>query len=381
MIEIDVKQYSYPNGTPYWLVIWTPPGEKRQRKKFKVEAEANALKDNLVMQYNVGGVTAEELREFQASLHRLRRTDFPGKEHSIRQVFDFFIKHYRATAFPNISAYVDDYINRKSKRLKPKSMVQQKLYLVPFKKDFGHLKPDMMNSVVLENYLATNTSRPYRDKVLRPFFAWLAGAPTTKCTPLEDPPLKRSPMLFVDRAEYKKMGETSILRLDEVKKLIEAAKGDKPLLAYIVFSVFTGIRPEEVQAFWTLEGHGWARIDLQLGSITVTSEIEKTKKRTREVRIRPNLKQWLEWFRANKISPTYSRRTLRALWRKTFPKRSRQDIFRHTFISNACKVMEIHDVTFQCATSVKMIRDHYLRLVAKGEAIKFFQLKPKDFGL
>lgn len=369
MTEVHVRSYKYKSGTRYWKVNWWAGGREHQRK-FGAVKDAIAHRDSILVKLNIGGPSADELREFALCLQRLRQTNTA----TVTQVFDHFTQTYKSTTFAKLRVYTDDFIKRKSGR--PKTLAEVKSYLKHLTKHFGHQVPSTISAEQLEAYLVAHRARPHREKVLRQLFRWMAGVGVRNCTALEDPPLTKDPFTFIRQARYRKIGETHILHLPEVIRLLEAAKDDAGTQALIVWCLFTGIRPEEARLFWTMAGHGWSRIDEARGSIVVTKEIEKTRKRSREMPIRPNLRAWLAHFREKGIIPASSRKRMTEVWEAAKIDKDRKGIFRHTYISHAVRDTPLDQVCLQCATSMGMIRDHYLRLVTDAEAKAFFGLKP-----
>jgi len=55
------------------------------------------------------------------------------------------------------------------------------------------------------------------------------------------------------------------------------------------------------------------------------------------------------------------------------------DIMRHSYISHMFQHQNnIHDLCFQCATSIAMVRKHYFKRVNKQNAKDYFSIIPKD---
>ena len=95
-----------------------------------------------------------------------------------------------------------------------------------------------------------------------------------------------------------KRGRPQICNLDEVKSLNEEAiKQD--CVTWFVWGFFTGMRPAaEMKPFWQNPEFGWRFVDLEERKIIVSEEIEKTGKRTNEIKIQENLLHWIELFRS-----------------------------------------------------------------------------------
>lgn len=357
----------------------------RYRKTWPTEAEAIRDAERIKRQLAGTGLNADKLRLYEAADTLVSSAEGPARGKDPLFIAQWFIEHYRAPGGHDLNWYIADYIKRREKHLEAKSVVELKSYLTQFAREFGHLAPADITPDALEAYLASRTSRYYRDKALRPFFAWLTGVvlKKAKIARLLNPPLDRSPMDYVERVEYEKMHATEILRYDEVIAVLrKAAEVDLGVLAWFAFGLKTGMRPEaEAQQFWKLDGHGWGQIDIARGIICVTDDLEKTGARTRDIAIQPSLKEWLLWFQAKGIKPTYSRRKVRAVLDAVVPKRRKQDLIRRTFISHACKIMPEHDVCYQAATSAGVIKKHYRRLVPDAEVAPYWAITPATLGL
>lgn len=373
-----------PLGDGRWAIDTMATGQ-RYRKIWPDEVLAKRDAERIKRQIAGVGLNAEQLREYDAAAHRLATTDCAGKGKGIAFVVDWFLEHYNPPGDRDLNWYIVDYIDRRAKHLEAKSIKEIRDYLLPFGKAFGHMLPADITHESIDAYLKNNTSRYYRDKALRPFFTWLTGVvlKKAKIARLINPPLDRNPFDYIEREEYTKQHPTEILHLEEVVAVLrEAAKVGNSVLAWFVFGLFTGMRPEaELRQFWKLDGHGWAQIDLARGIICVTDDIEKTGDRTRDIAIQPVLKAWLLWFQSKGIKPEYSRRKIRAVLQAAVPHRRRQDLIRHTFISYACKILPEHEVCYQGATSSRMIKKHYRRLVPDAEVAPYWAITPESLGL
>jgi integrase len=197
-------------------------------------------------------------------------------------------------------------------------------------------------------------------------------------------------MAFVPREKYKKKHPTEVLTLAEVFRVLDEARKEKPgVLSWVIWLMFTGMRPEaEAIPFWAvpdpdqpgqLPEQGWSKIDLERWQIMVTDDLEKTGAVNRDVTIQPCLREWIQYLQKHR--PTYSRRALRRIFEKAIPQKRTQDILRHTCISFALKIMKESDLCYEAATSSKMIKKHYRRQIPQSEADKFWAITPAILGL
>jgi hypothetical protein len=378
--SVKVKQV----GPDSWRVS-TAALKPRYRICWPTELEANTDAERIRRQLSGTGADASQLRAVDSALHRLATVEAPGRGSELEFVVEWFLAHYRPTGGKTVAWYATNYEDRKKLKLSAKSMVEIRGYLAAFCAEFGLLTPDLVRADAIEAYLANNTSRYYRDKVLRAFFFWLTGAVSKKSriAKLENPPLDKNPFDFVERVEYRKVRPTEILTYDEVMRvLLEAKACGLDVLAWFVWGLFTGMRPQaEAEPFWTLEGHGWNQIHLDGGVICVTDDLEKTGARIRDIAIQPNLRAWLDWFKAHNVVPAYSRRKWRAVVEAAVPERNAQDLLRHCFLSFLLKIEKESEVCYQGATSSGIIKKHYRRHVPQDQVAKFWGITPATLGL
>ena len=385
MLKVTINAYEYDNGNSYWLVACTLPTGTRYRKKWDSLEAAEKDKVRVQREHGGQGLSLAGMQEVEVALHRLKTTPAPGQGKPVSFVIDWFLRNYKGedTDARTLKDLAETYLARKKLRVQPKTYKEISIYVADFNKAFGHMRPVDVKADEIDQYLANETCRHARDKVLRSWFLWLTGT-AKKLAKLENPPLQRSQFDFIEKAHPPTKKQTVILYVDEVRKLIrEAIKQDA--LGWIVWSLFTGMRPEaESAAFWKREGHGWAKVDLHRNVILVTDEIEKTGKRNREITIQPNLLEWIIYFKKTGTKMTFSRRKFRSVKLAAVPaKASVQDILRHTTISNLVKITpSITEVCYQMATSQRMILKHYMAAITDPKAVgEFWSLTPKSFGL
>lgn len=376
-----------------WQVYYA--GSKpRYRKDWPTESEALRDKELLLRRIAGVGIAKEQMRAVESALHRLETTDLPGRGKSLEFAVEWFLKNFQGEDFSKpLNEYVDLYLNLKKGTVEDKTMVGLNTYFPAFVSDFGHMKPAEIKASALIDHLRAHPSRHYRDKALRPFFNWLTGKAAKKATDLaclENPPLQVDPMSFVPREKYKKQHPTEVLTLSEVLSVLTEAQKEKPgVLAWIVWLMFTGMRPEsEARPFWAvpdpksstvLPEQGWHKVDLERWQVLVTDDLEKTGAVNRDITIQPALREWIPFLQANR--PTFSRRAMRRIFEKAIPGKMAQDILRHTFISFALKILKESDVCYEAATSSKMIKKHYRRQVPQSEADKFWAITPISLGI
>jgi hypothetical protein len=382
-MKVSIKQYAYPNGTAYWQVSCTLPTGVRHKPKFTSLKEAETERFRLLREAAGAKLTATDLTDAETALFEIRKADAPICTMSLAKLVTWAIANYPTESVQPLRDYAEQYLTRKQTQGRSPATVRElKSYLNQFCAQFGHMRPSEITAKQLDLYLSNATSRYSRDKVLRAWFDWMSGA-SRRMASLERPPLTRSQFNFIDRPSPQQVDQVQILYLSEVKTLIQQAIGTD-MLGWVVWGLFTGMRPEaEMRRFWRAPTHQWNKVDLHRRVIHVSKDLEKTRRRSREIVIQPNLMDWIAYFKATGTTILYSRRKLRELKTKAYPNKANvQDILRHTFISNFSKIAPIHEVCFQAATSQQMIRTHYLAQIADPKEVEaFWNLRPANFGL
>lgn len=151
------------------------------------------------------------------------------------------------------------------------------------------------------------------------------------------------------------------------------------LAPYFVLCTFAGMRPSLPNGeVWKLgSAANVARlVNVESGIIHVTPEIAKTDA-IRQVKIRPNLAQWLKRYPITEfpiVMPNMQAMVTDV--RKRF--HLTDDVLRHSFISNhVAKFKSLGDAALEGGNSESMIRRHYLNLVSEEDAEKFWSIVPK----
>jgi hypothetical protein len=180
--------------------------------------------------------------------------------------------------------------------------------------------------------------------------------------------------------------ETAV-RIRELFQFLESYTGPeslqhKPgfLVPYFALATFAGIRPSvaegELWRLGELELAALVRmIDLELNVIRLAPEVTKTGG-VRQVRIRPNLKQWLVRYPLAEF-PLYVRNMEKivGIVRKRFA--LKDDVLRHTFISmHVARWKSVGEAALEAGNSEAMIKAHYLNVVSLRESKEFWDIRP-----
>lgn len=177
----------------------------------------------------------------------------------------------------------------------------------------------------------------------------------------------------VDRMEKSRIDypPPRILTVAQVEKIMSAVKSEMPLvIPYLTLALFAGIRPEEISKL------SWSVVDLNAGIVTINASASKTRSR-RIVHLMPNAIEWLKL--GGNLPPTMHR--LRAMFDvmnaalgvEKFPR----DCCRHSAASYLLAHLgDIGKVATELGNSVSILQKHYLELVQKSEAEKFWNIRP-----
>ncbi len=219
----------------------------RYRRTWPSESEAICDADRIRRQLAGTGADASQLRAIDAALHRLSTVESPGRGKPLDFVVEWFLSNYHGDDNgKTIGAWATEYQDLKRTLVESKTMREIEQYVVPLVAEFGHMTPRGVSDAMLREYLAANTSPWHRSKVLRNFFAWLAGEECKRMTRLRNPPLNVSPFAYIRKEAYKLQGEeVAFLDVKAVRRAIEIAIKDHPeALPWFIFLTFTGVRPD-----------------------------------------------------------------------------------------------------------------------------------------
>jgi len=188
----------------------------------------------------------------------------------------------------------------------------------------------------------------------------------------------------IDRLDFatRAKKEVETIPTDKVRAMLDAALADDlPLVPYLTFGLFAGVRPED-EAF----GLEWRDFDERDGVLTIRPEISKTARR-RFIKLQPNALEWLRVYRerggdiSGAIVP-YAESPLRthrlanraAAGVEHWP----NSAMRHTFCSNhLAKFEDVNALTLMTGhTSPTMLWNHYYKAVRKEEAERYWQIMP-----
>lgn len=380
----------------YWLVkcrmhvCEDAPKGVYQRKH---ATESAALQDRmrLIRTYGGGGgsLTADEFRDAEMALFKLKGTPSDAHNLTLNQVVEFAIQNYRSggDTSPLTESAIATYLDLKKKLLRPDSIEEIERYLTPMQNKLGKVQVSQLSTAMIGELIDSFVSKAAAYKVIHGFLGYCAGS--SKKKPKNPTPwLTRNPADFytltTEDSGHKK---PVILSIAEVKAclFLALALGD---LSFWVWCLFTGMRPDETHRFWLeFEDCGWRCINFESGVIDVPPKVTKTRE-GREIEIHPNLRKWLLFFRAFEypMFPSGHRLKFRAIKKAvlTEEKIEVRDLLRHTFISNRVHAFDqsLATTSIEAGNSEKIIKKHYFRLITdKSAVVEYWELVPESFDL
>lgn len=378
--KIKVTKFKNRGGSYSWRVTGTVNGE-RIRKNFASHAEAlnekqqynNVLSLDTQHRTAVTTLSDGQIAEAQDAFERL------GDDHSLRFAVDYFLANYRA---PNcdytVSGVLEDfYADKRADGVRERSITQLKSTLTRFADYVAGRKLHEIELTHLQAYIRKHDwSRKTQNNVradIHSFFEWARATPRNW---VSNNPAHDLPKFKIER------GVPEILTVADCKALMQtvADTDDGAYVPYFALALFAGIRPQypsgELGKLAHLEKNIWKTIDLRNKVIRIAPEISKTGE-YRTIDIQPNLRAWLRPY-ARKKAPIHF-----ANFEKGY-KAIRQkhhlghDVLRHSFISYHCaKFQSVGGTALQAGNSESIVRKHYLKMVAKSEAAKFWKIEPK----
>jgi integrase len=179
--------------------------------------------------------------------------------------------------------------------------------------------------------------------------------------------------------------DPAILEVEDCKKLIELCQSEahEDLLLYVAICLFAGLRPTECKLLT------WEKVYLDERQITVLGSTSKVKE-TRNVPIEDNLWLWLHTHKGPRKGLITRNENMRPRLEKLRVamgyklgneneegKAWVEDVLRHTYASYWLgKNKDRGHLAENMGTSLKMIKQHYKRIVAKSATEAFWQIGP-----
>jgi integrase len=391
LLDPKIYQYRYPQRkrdgkrSSYWLVKCELPDGTTHQSKHPDEADAVRERMRLIREFSGGAISAEQSRDFEVAQRRLDTCQGDARGKSILEAVEYFIANFKDQSnSPLVTVCIADFRKAHLTNKRPHTLEEYDRYLPRLDERFGKFKIGELNRKVLTEYVGADPSPLHHRKCLVSFFGFLSGQSRKLRNP--SPCIEDNEARWIPLPAKGPDKEIVILTLDEVKSLLVLAiiHDDLP---YWVWCLFTGMRPCETEKFWTREGYGWDRINLDGGYIVVNSEIARDKRR-RKIIIRSNLKKWLLMFKEAEelMYPACHRLKFRAIKAEIFPPEKCKilDLLRHTFVSFRAAAFDksLASTAAESGNSEAIIKAHYLDLITDKAAVdEFWNLTPSSFNL
>ena len=197
--------------------------------------------------------------------------------------------------------------------------------------------------------------------------------------------LSKNPALLVESIKRPRQS-VKILPVEQVESMLRAAQANVPtLLPFLCVSLFTGARSEEISKLL------WSDFNLPDRKLIIRAEISKTNQH-RPIDLSDNLIAWLETFKrqeGRRVMAGWTRSTLSAarskVWeimREAQPsllKHPPHNALRHCWVSHYLSKHgpeSIWSLTIQAGHSSQVMFRHYLNIVSKADAEKYWSIKP-----
>ena len=382
-----IHELTYTSGTRVWQVACQVSG-KRVREVFPTKAQATARAAEIRSKVDSDGRTAFSI---PATL-RVEATECAALlkkyQASLREACHYYVDHvlkYRNA--PTVSEIVGKLIDDATiAHRRPHTIADLRCRLGAFSKTFGQRKLSGITVEELQQWANDPTQSPRSGRHL-----------LTKLSQLYHYAEKRgwcekNIAAYVARPDVPE-GEPRFLTVDQCIRLLECAP-NQDLLPYVVLSLFTGIRTNE------LERLTWDKVKLSERIIIIGGEVAKTKSR-RVIDLNDTALVWLALCvkaSGSVIAPVNFRKRKEALLRGarfgtpgTETKKEKADgitlepwpknALRHTAASYAYALsQDAIRVSAMLGNSPDVLHRHYRGLATKADAERFFALRPADAG-
>jgi site-specific recombinase XerD len=195
--------------------------------------------------------------------------------------------------------------------------------------------------------------------------------------------LSKNPALLVQQIKRPRQS-VKILPVETVELMLRTAQASvSEVLPFLCVSLFTGARPEEISKLL------WQDFNLEDKVLRIRPEISKTN-RHRIINLSENLIAWLQTFsrrEGRRVMAGWTRATLGAarhrLWQlmrqkqADLPRHAPHNALRHCYVSHyLCLHGSIDQLLLQSEHSRAVMFEHYLNIVSKADAERYWNLRP-----
>ena len=197
--------------------------------------------------------------------------------------------------------------------------------------------------------------------------------------------LTKNPALLVESIKRPRQS-VKILPVATVELMLRTAQANVPeVLPFLCVSLFTGARTEEINRVV------WSDFNLPDKTLIIRPEISKTNQH-RPIDLSDNAVAWLETFKRQsnrRVMAGWTRATLSAARSKVWdlmrqaqpplPNHPPHNVLRHCWVSHYLSkhgADKINELTLQAGHSSHVMFRHYLNIVSKSDAERYWDLKP-----
>jgi site-specific recombinase XerC len=317
-----------------------------------------------------------QVAEAESCLARLRPIGKP-----LSFAVEWFLTNYREsiTALP-VSAVKDQWLAEwKARGIKEVTLRDYKQNITRFADAMGARPLPEITATDVINYLGkTGTTRPKswnNDRAdLNTFFVWAMKAPRRWIT--------HNPVSDVEKRKVVR-GLPDQMTAEQVAAVMKAAEtfDGGSLAGFMALAFFAGLRPSidsgkiGLGEIYKLATHPRRDefINFGTGYIIMAPELTKTSLQ-RQVKMEPNLVAWLKRYPLQ--IPRNMAKKISAL-RELQGMKGRKDVTRHTYVSMHVSAFDsIGQTSQQAGNSEAMIKRHYLNVVSKDEALRYWRIAP-----
>lgn len=393
-VNFKISRFENPSGKKAFRVSGSLDGQQI-RKNFKTRKEAVEERDKLEIKHANGTTEGRFLwtkltldqHDDASAAHRLLKNS--KIEETLTNAVQYFIRHYKPPkANVTLADAIEEYVDERQNDLLANALSVPQFNAIKTKlgklgRDFPEWKAADIQTADIEKQLIDAKISPKtwnnRRGYYNTFFAfclekqYVAENPITK---LKIHRIKRTR----GTAETLSAKQTADLmeHLETYSghefKNGEFAGSPGCLVPYYALALFAGIRPDwkdgEISKILPSD------INLETGTIHIEPTVSKNDEK-RNIRIQPNLRKWLEAYPPENYPILPMSNMNRSLTDVRKKHNLSHDILRHTFISmHVGKFRSVGDAALEAGNSDSIIRKHYLDVISKEEAERFWAIEP-----
>lgn len=367
-------------------------GPARLVRQFKTREEADAYADDLRAQREEAKETASFERKHRAvkltHLTDEQRADalaafrvLEGTRGTLKHAAEFWRAHAApadARTVKQVHAELIEAATLANRR--PRTVYELKNRLAPFVEEFGKIPVASITTPDADAWLTAHTRKltprtrgAYR-RVLHRLFSFAVKRQYREGNPvaaIDAPHAGETQPEILTPAQVRKLLDTAAMPGLHKDESEQAATIRRALVPWLAIGFFAGLRTAE------LDGLDWRSIDLKQRTIRVDAATAK-KRRTRYVKIEPNLLSWLAPYQQGEGRVFYSRRALRTvqeLAKVSIPHNGA----RHSFGSYHLAAFEDAGRTaaqMGHAGDTATLFNHYRALVRPADARAYWKVRP-----